>query len=122
MNINSAKNPAWANAEKTAIDLTVRFSHLDYEVPFTASPDDTELHGQEIFAAAVAGEFGEVAPYAAPVVDPAVAAAMRHAEILAALAEIDKKSIRPLREGDAVRIADLNAQAAAQRVELAKLV
>ena len=54
-------------------------------MPFTASPDDTESHGQEIFAAAVAGEFGEVAPYAAPVIDPAVAAAMRHAEILAAL-------------------------------------
>ena len=46
----------------------------------------------------------------------------RAAQIKAALVELDAKSIRALREADAVRIADLNAQAAAQRVELAKLV
>ena len=122
MKVNRVINPVWSNAEKTAIELTVKFSHLDFEVPFTASPDDAESHGRALFSAAVAGDFGEVAPYVAPVIDPAVAATMRHAEILTALAEIDKKSIRALREADAVRIAELNAQAVAQRVELAKLV
>ena len=43
-----------------------------------------------------------------------------NAPILAELARIDAKSIRPLREGDAVRVADLEAQAAALRLQLRK--
>jgi len=60
-----------------------------------------------------------------PVIEPAApqptAAQLRRAEILAELALIDTKSVRPLREGDAARVATLNAQAAALRVELAAL-
>jgi hypothetical protein len=40
-------------------------------------------------------------------------AAQHNAPILTALASIDAKTIRPLREGDAVRVAALDAQAAA---------
>lgn len=39
--------------------------------------------------------------------------------IKAALDEIDAKTIRPIREGDAKRLAELNAQAEALRKELA---
>lgn len=42
-------------------------------------------------------------------------------DILAALAQIDVRSIRALREGDAARIASLEADAAALRAELADL-
>lgn len=49
-----------------------------------------------------------------PVVD-------RAAEIKEELQAIDAKSIRPIREGDAARIADLEAQAAALREELRSL-
>lgn len=47
--------------------------------------------------------------------------AIRTVEIKAALAEIDAKSIRPLRDGDAARLADLEAQAEALRKELGSL-
>jgi len=40
--------------------------------------------------------------------------------ILAALAAIDAKTIRPLREGDTARVASLDAQAAALRAQLIK--
>lgn len=43
-----------------------------------------------------------------------------NAPILAELARIDAKSIRPLREGDTARVADLEAQAAALRAQLRK--
>lgn len=43
-----------------------------------------------------------------------------NAPILTALARIDAKSIRPLREGDSARVADLEAQAAALRAKLRK--
>jgi hypothetical protein len=43
------------------------------------------------------------------------------AEVLADLASIDMRSIRALREGNAARIAELEAQAVALRAELAAL-
>lgn len=43
-----------------------------------------------------------------------------NAPLLAQLAAIDAKSIRPLREGDGVRVAALEAEAAALRLKLRK--
>ena len=43
-----------------------------------------------------------------------------NAPIIAQLAEIDKKTIRPLREGDTARVAALDAEAAALRAQLVK--
>ena len=39
-------------------------------IPFTASPDDCESLGKEIYAKAIAGEYGPVAPYVEPPVTP----------------------------------------------------
>jgi len=35
-------------------------------IPFAASPDDVEAHGRDLYARAIAGEFGVVAPYVKP--------------------------------------------------------
>lgn len=69
---------------------------------------------------------GSTTHYAEEVSDPpemlaAKAKAARRAEILAALSDIDTKSIRPLREGDADRVAALAQQAQALRNELKTL-
>ena len=37
-------------------------------IPFGADPNDPEPHGRELFARAVAGEFGPIAEYVAPIV------------------------------------------------------
>ena len=69
MNINliAAANPQWANVEGSAIILDCEFSHLPGEIlPFRATPTDTEAHGRDVFARAVAGEFGPIAEYVAP--------------------------------------------------------
>ena len=82
MQLEYAKNPVWANADQTAIDLTVRFAEIPEDLPFTASPTDAEPHGRTLFAAAVAGEFGPIAPYVAPPVltlTPEQIAALRRA-------------------------------------------
>ena len=63
MQLEYAKNPVWANAEHTMIDLTIKWVEIDEELPFTASPDDCEEHGRAIFAAAVAGEYGAVTEF-----------------------------------------------------------
>ncbi len=53
-------------------------------------------------------------------VPPTISVAEHNAPILAALAAIDTKTIRPLREGDTDRIAMLDAEAAALRAQLRK--
>jgi len=63
----SAQNPQWANAEGSAVILECVFSHIPNELmPFCAKADDVEAHGRDIFARAVAGEFGPIAEYVAP--------------------------------------------------------
>lgn len=61
-----AKNPKWVDVEHSRIDIIAKFEHLNNEVPFTADPNDCEAHGRDIFARAVAGEFGEIAEYVPP--------------------------------------------------------
>lgn len=63
MQLEYAKDPVWANSEHTMIDLTIKWDRFPEELPFTARPDDCESHGREIFAAAVAGQFGAVAEF-----------------------------------------------------------
>jgi hypothetical protein len=61
----SASDPVWANDEQTLILLNATFAELPglAGAPFAASKDDVEPHGVDIFHRAVAGEFGEIAPY-----------------------------------------------------------
>jgi hypothetical protein len=70
MQLEYAKNPVWANAEHTMIDVVIKWDRFPQEFPFTASPDDCEAHGRAIFAAAEAGQFGEVAEYVPPPAPP----------------------------------------------------
>ncbi|MEE4664236.1 phage tail protein [Pseudomonas alliivorans] len=59
----SARNPRWSDLGHTSIEISVLFEELKDiygEVPFAASPKDSEPHGIDLFNRAVAGEFGEV--------------------------------------------------------------
>lgn len=59
--IVSVRNPQWANEDCSAINCLVKTNNLVHEVPFTASPHDSEVHGREIYSRCFAGEFGEIA-------------------------------------------------------------
>ncbi|MGL5841166.1 MAG: hypothetical protein ACRCYK_05075 [Aeromonas hydrophila] len=62
----SAHSPHWLDATHSRLQLTVLFSHLADAVAFTASATDVERYGRDLFANAVAGEFGPIAEYVAP--------------------------------------------------------
>ena len=62
-----AKDPIQNNAQGTAILLTVKWEEFKEEMPFGATSYDSEPHGVDLYTRAVAGEFGEVAPYVAPI-------------------------------------------------------
>jgi hypothetical protein len=65
--LTSLTNPVWANAEYTAINCNITTSQFGDEVlPFTASQNDVEPHGRAIFADIVAGKYGDIGEYVAP--------------------------------------------------------
>jgi hypothetical protein len=66
MQLEYAKDPVWANAEHTMIDLTIKWDEIDEELPFTASQFDPEPHGKAIFEAASKGDFGKIGEYVEP--------------------------------------------------------
>lgn len=61
INYRDVREPHWSSSECSSINCQGFFEHLGYEVPFTASPLDSELHGREIFERCLSGEFGAVA-------------------------------------------------------------
>lgn len=66
--------PQWANAEHTAINCDVDFDDLSEElVPFTAVASGDYEHSHQIFAECLAGQYGEIAEYVAPVIPEYVA-------------------------------------------------
>ena len=68
MKYSAVKNCKWATEDHSCIECEVKFDDVTSEewTPFAANPNDHYEHGREIFAKAVAGEFGELAEYVAP--------------------------------------------------------
>jgi hypothetical protein len=66
LTIQYAKDPIYADAEGTTIQLTVKFEEMVDEIPFGATPWDTEPYGVELYNNAVAGIYGPIAPYVPP--------------------------------------------------------
>lgn len=65
--INSARNPKWADADQTMIDLEVDFDELDETyVPFTAKADDGEPHGVVLWNNAINGDYGPIGAFTLP--------------------------------------------------------
>lgn len=101
MKLISATNPAWANRSQTLVNLTVRFEEIDEDLPFTANPNDVEAHGRDIYARAIAGEFGAIAPFeATPPTVEQVSDAVRQERNRKLETEVDPIVSNPLRWAD----------------------
>lgn len=61
------KDPIYNSADGQQIILTVKWEEFNEEMPFNACSFDPEPWGVDLFNRAVAGEFGEVAPYVTPI-------------------------------------------------------
>jgi len=66
LTVEYANTPVWANYDETEINLQVKFVEFEYVVPFTATSTDSTTYGPELFANAVDGEYGPIAPYVPP--------------------------------------------------------
>ncbi len=61
--ILSAREPRWADEQKTAILCRIKTNHFKHEEAFCARPDDTEAHGRDLYVRCLAGEFGPIKPF-----------------------------------------------------------
>jgi hypothetical protein len=95
INLKSASNPKWVDEAHTSINLTVNFEEIGQDVPFHATPDDTEEHGRDIYARAIAGEFGVIAEWTPPTTDELSQQARWKRDAL--LQEVDSIVGNPLR-------------------------
>lgn len=50
-----------------SVDCEIEHPVYDW-IPFTASPDDTDELGRNLYAEAISGQHGDIAPYVAPVI------------------------------------------------------
>lgn len=66
LTIQYAKDPVFVTADGNEIDLIVKFVEISDELPFTATPFDSEPYGVELFNNAIAGDYGNIAPYVPP--------------------------------------------------------
>lgn len=65
--VTSAANPKYATPDNSIIELQVTFAEFgDAVLPFGATANDVEVHGRELYARALAGEFGPIAAYEPP--------------------------------------------------------
>jgi hypothetical protein len=67
MAITSVTAPQWGDLEHTFINCVVTTDNTGTEqLPFTASPNDIEPSGQQVFQDCVNGVYGAIAPYTPP--------------------------------------------------------
>jgi hypothetical protein len=67
MKILSVTNPIYSSSDKLSIDCIVQFDKLLTPVLFGANPKDPEDYGKQLYADLVAGKYGPIADYHAPV-------------------------------------------------------
>lgn len=66
LTVDYAHSPQYADDTGNCIALRVKFFEMSEELPFGATNYDDMPYGRELYARAVAGEFGPVAPYVPP--------------------------------------------------------
>ena len=70
LQFDDVRNPVYVNQKKTVINCEVLFRHLPGEyVPFTATADDPQAWGRDIFAQCDRRKWGDVLPYTSPIID-----------------------------------------------------
>ncbi|HEF0021973.1 TPA: tail fiber assembly protein [Citrobacter amalonaticus] len=90
MEIQEISAPVWANAEKTAIDCMVKFTELEFSVPYTATVTDSDDNGRFIFDWCINELSGVIADYVPSEEDQELAIALAEAEKARLMADAER--------------------------------
>lgn len=66
LTVDYAHSPQYADNTGNCISMQVKFFEINEELPFGATNYDDMAYGRDLYARALAGEFGLIAPYVAP--------------------------------------------------------
>lgn len=88
MEIEKITCPVWSNPEHTAINCMVKFAGNNEVFPFTAMPEDTEMHGRDVFEACIRGDAGKIVDYT-PELTTDMARVLKNSEINAWRNEVE---------------------------------
>ena len=69
LTIEYAKNPWYSEPTNADIQLTVKFVEFEEEMPFCANDYDPMPYGKELYANALRGDYGVIAPYVPQILD-----------------------------------------------------
>ncbi len=105
MDYNNVTNPVYGDAENKTINCMVTFSGFSEPLPFTATADDPEQHGGEIYADLISGKYGAIGVYVAPALPPEV----QYAKALALGIQITSTSSPTLNGNYGVQDSDIAA-------------
>jgi hypothetical protein len=64
--VQDVKNPIYVTTTPAPINCDVLFEGNVEYLPFTASPNDPEEYGRQLYAQLLAGDWGPVSPYIPP--------------------------------------------------------
>ncbi|ENT4819208.1 TPA: tail fiber assembly protein [Citrobacter farmeri] len=90
MEIQEISAPVWADAEKTAIDCMVKFTELEFSVPYTATVTDSDDNGRFIFDWCINELSGVIADYVPSEEDQELAIALAEAEKARLMADAER--------------------------------
>jgi hypothetical protein len=110
MDYSNVTNPVYGDASNKTIKCLVEFAGFPDPLPFTATAEDPEAHGGEIYAELVAGKYGAVGAYVAP----AIPAEVQYSNALGLGLQVTSTSTKALNGNYSVQdsdIAAINAQA-----------
>lgn len=66
MSVSNPTNPRYADTASGSVLLDVTITGMDGVHVYTASPNDVEETGRDLYARAISGEFGDIAAYVPP--------------------------------------------------------
>lgn len=72
--VEYVKDMKWCDAEHTMFECVVKYAEFNEEHPSGINGTDPYAHIQEIWTKANAGEYGPIAEYEPPVIEPVVPA------------------------------------------------
>ena len=67
INITNVTNPKYLFADNTKILCQIQIDNNNTWQDYLAGNDDSEIHGQGLYADLIAGKYGAIAPYVEPI-------------------------------------------------------
>lgn len=93
-----ARNPQFSTDDGNVVNLEIEHALYGW-VPFSATPSDAAQLGRDLFARALAGDFGPIAQYAGPSQTERLSANARAERDARLAADVDPIVSNPLRWG-----------------------